>query len=233
MVAVAFALLARALRAVTDGGALMGAVIAFLLMNAAGLWGFPPLLAVFLLTLLATRWRAEYKRSIGAAERSGGRNAAQVLANLGATGLCALAASFFPRHSGPLLVAAMAVLAEAAADTVSSEVGQATASQPRMILGFHPAPPGTNGAVSLPGTFAGVIAASAVAWAAVVCGVIGPRWAPVVAAAGAAGMIFDSLLGASLENRGKVGNDGVNFVSTVFAADLALLMVLLVQHGVM
>ena len=233
MVAVAFAVLARALRAVTDGGALMGAVIAFLLMNAAGLWAFPPLLAVFLLTLLATRWRAEYKRSIGAAERGGGRNAGQVLANLGAAGLCALAASFFPRHSGALLVAAMAVLAEAAADTVSSEVGQAAAAQPRMILGFQSAPPGTNGAVSLAGSFAGVIAACAVAWTAAMCGVVGWRWIPVVAAAGAAGMIFDSMLGASLENRGKMGNDAVNFVSTIFAADLALLMALLVEHGVM
>jgi uncharacterized protein (TIGR00297 family) len=233
VVAVAFAVLARALRAVTDGGALMGAVIAFLLMNAAGLWGFPPLMVVFFLTLLATRWRAEFKRSLGVAERGGGRNAWQVLANLGAAGLCALAASMFPHHSGPLLVAAMAVLAEAAADTVSSEAGQAVASRPRMILGFQPAPPGTNGAVSLEGTFAGCIAACAVAWTATLCGVIGWRWAPVVAAAGAAGMILDSVLGAALENRGKIGNDAVNFVSTVFAADLALLLALLVDRGLL
>jgi uncharacterized protein (TIGR00297 family) len=231
VVAIAFAVLARVLRAVTDGGALMGAAIAFFLMNAAGLWGFPPLVAVFFLTLLATRWRAEFKRNIGVAERGGGRNAWQVLANLGAAGLCALAATVFPRHSAFLLVAAMAVLAEAAADTVSSEAGQAVATRPRLIFGFDPVPPGTNGAVSLEGSFAGCIAACVVAWTAALCGVIGWRWAPMVAAAGVAGMIFDSLLGAALENRGKMGNDAVNFVSTVFAADLALLVALLFGRG--
>src|SRR3974390_695970 len=73
VVAVGFAVLARGLRAVTDGGALAGAVIAFILIVAGGLWAFVPLIAVFVVTLLATRWRAERKRSIGIAERSGGR----------------------------------------------------------------------------------------------------------------------------------------------------------------
>ncbi len=92
--------------------------------------------------MLATRWGAERKSSLGVAERAGGRNARQVLANLGAAGLCALAAAVFPRHSAMLMVGAMAVLAEAAADTVSSEVGQALSAQPRLILGLNLRAPG-------------------------------------------------------------------------------------------
>ena len=230
VVAAGFALLARGLRAVTDGGALAGAAIAFVLIVAGGLWVFVPLLAVFLLTLVATRWRAERKRSLGIAERSGGRKASQVFANLGAAGLCALAAVAFPRHSASFLIAAMAVLAEAASDTVASEAGQAVANQPRLVLGFQPVPVGTNGAISLEGTFAGCIAASVVAWTATLCGVAAWRWAPIISAAGVAGMLFDSVLGATLENRGKMGNDAVNFVSTIFAADLALLAVLFLQR---
>jgi len=38
------------------------------------------------------------------------------------------------------------------------------------------------------------------------------------------------VLGAGFENRGKMGNDAVNFVSTVFAADLALLAVMLLER---
>ena len=223
VVAVGFAVLARALRAVTDGGALAGAAIAFLLIVAGGLRAFVPLIAVFLVTLLATRWRAERKRSLGIAERGGGRNAGQIAANLGAAALCALGAVQFPQHTHSLMVGAMAALAEAAADTVSSEVGQAAGAQPRLVLGFARAPVGTNGAISLEGTFAGCIAASLVAWTATLCGVVAWRWAPVIATAGAAGMLFDSVLGAAFENYGKMGNDAVNFVSTVFAADLALL----------
>lgn len=230
VVALAFALLARGLRAVTDGGAITGAVIAFFLILAGGLWAFLPLVSVFLLTLISTRWRAERKRSLGIAERRGGRDAGQVLANLGAAGLCAAAAAFAPRRSTALMVGAMAVLAEAAADTVSSEAGQAASSSPRMILGFRPAPPGTNGAVSLAGTLAGCIASILVASTAARFGVVPARWAPVIAAAGIAGMLIDSVVGELFENRGKLGNDAVNFVSTVVAADLALLAVLIAQR---
>jgi uncharacterized protein (TIGR00297 family) len=229
VVALGFAVMARALRAVSDGGALVGAVIAFLWMTAAGLRGFAPLLAVFLLTLLATRWRSEQKRNIGVAERMRGREASQVLANLGASGLCAAAATIFPQRSEILLLGAVAALAEAAADTVSSEIGQAVGKPPRMILGFEPAPAGTNGAISLEGTLAGCIAASVVAWTAALLGVVPWQSASVITIAGISGMLFDSVLGVTLENRGKLGNDSVNFVSTVFAADLALIVVLVMR----
>lgn len=210
------------MRAVSDGGALVGAVIAFVLMVAAGLVGFLPLVAVFVLTLAATRWRSERKRSLGVAERGSGRSASQVLSNLAAAGLCASAAIFFPQESDILLAGAMAALAEAAADTVSSEAGQAMETRPRMILGFRPAPVGTNGAVSVEGTLAGCIAASVVAWTGGFFRIVPWQWTPVIAIAGICGMLLDSVLGAALENRRKMGNDSVNFVSTVFAADLAL-----------
>jgi uncharacterized protein (TIGR00297 family) len=230
IVSISFAVLARAAGAVTDGGAVMGALIAFLLMAAAGLWAFLPLFTVLLLTMIATRWGAERKSRLGVAERAGGRTARQVLSNLGAAGICAFAATIFARHSAIFMIGAVAVLAEAACDTVSSEVGQALPTRPRMILGLEPASPGTNGAISLEGTFAGCIAAGLVAWTATLAGVVPWGWAPVIALCGIAGMLFDSVLGAGFENRGDMGNDSVNFVSTVFAADLALLATLLLLH---
>jgi uncharacterized protein (TIGR00297 family) len=215
--------------AVSDGGALVGIVIAFLLMVAAGLGGLLPLLAVLVLTLVATRWRSERKRNMGVAERGSGRSASQVFANLGAAAFCAAADMVFPRYSYILMVGAMAALAEAAADTVSSEIGQAAAREARMILNLQPAPIGTNGAISLEGTFAGCIAAFIVAWVSAFFGVVNGRWALVIAVAGIAGMFFDSVLGATLENRGKMGNDSVNFVSTVFAADMAIIAVMFLE----
>ena len=216
--------------AVTDGGALVGVIVAFVLMRAAGLLGFVPLIVVFVLTVITTRWGYERKQRLGVAERRRGRKASQILANLGAPALCALAAIRFLRSGDVLLLAAMAALAEAAADTVSSEVGQATANHAYMITGFRPAAIGTNGAISVEGTLAGCIAASLVAWVSSFAGLVIWQWTPIVAVAGIAGMLLDSILGATWENAGKMGNDSVNFVSTVFAADLALVAVIVVDR---
>jgi len=44
------------------------------------------------------------------------------------------------------------------------------------------------------------------------------RWMWIAVAAGVFGMVVDSFLGALLERRGWIGNDSVNFISTVVAA---------------
>jgi uncharacterized protein (TIGR00297 family) len=229
VVAIGFAVVARTLGAVTDGGALMGVLVAFVLMLAAGTAGFVPLLTVFVITVLATRLGHARKQRLGVAERGAGRTASQVLANLGAAALCALPVIWFPRLSEILLTGAMAALAEAAADTASSEIGQATARAAYMITDFREAPIGTNGAVSVIGTLAGCVAACLVALVSALFGVASWSW-PVVALSGIAGMFFDSVLGATWENSGRMGNDAVNFVSTIFAADLALTVAMVMQR---
>ena len=124
----------------------------------------------------------------------------------------------------------MAALAEAAADTVSSELGQATARGAYMITDFRDVPIGTNGAISIEGTLSGCVAACIVSWVSAVVGFVDWHWTPVIAFAAIGGMFLDSIMGATWENSGKMGNDAVNFVSTVFAADVALVVALISPH---
>jgi uncharacterized membrane protein len=49
-------------------------------------------------------------------------------------------------------------------------------------------------------------------------------------AGGVFGLLFDSLLGATLERAGWLNNDGVNFLSTASAAGFALAMVAFMPH---
>ena len=77
--AIGFAVIARTLGAVTDGGALMGVLVAFVLMLAAGLAGVVPLLMVFVITVLATRLGYARKQQLGVAERGPGRSASQAV----------------------------------------------------------------------------------------------------------------------------------------------------------
>jgi uncharacterized protein (TIGR00297 family) len=230
VVAIGLAVLARAMGSVTDGGALAGAAVAFVLMLAAGFAGFIPLLTVFVLTVITTRWGYSRKQRLGVAERKKGRRASQIVANLGAATLCALPVICFPELSELLLVGALAGLAEAAADTVSSELGQATSRSAYMITDFRDVPIGTNGAISVEGTLAGCVAASIVSWVGATCGVVDWRWTPVIAFAAIGGMFLDSILGATWESEGKLGNDSVNFLSNVFAADAALVVTLIMAR---
>jgi uncharacterized protein (TIGR00297 family) len=227
------------LRAATPAAALTGAIVTASLMDSTVSFPYDPwhtalipILLVFLLAFASTRAGRARKQRLGTAEKHGGRSAAQVAANLGFAALISteMAQSWavglhgFPQFAlgrTPLLTAGLAALAEAAADTVSSELGQVVGGRPRMITTLRLVDPGVDGAISGVGTVAGVVAAAMVSAAGM--------WAlrgdaSMFAAActgGVFGLLFDSLLGATFERLGWLNNDAVNFLSTAAAAACA------------
>jgi uncharacterized protein (TIGR00297 family) len=116
------------------------------------------------------------------------------------------------------LLAAAASLSEAAADTVSSEVGQASNEEAYLITNWEKVPAGNDGAVSPQGTLAGMAAATIVSLICVVGGLLPWKWLGISVMAAVLGMIADSYLGASLQRRGMLNNDSVNFLSTLLSA---------------
>ncbi|HVZ82558.1 MAG TPA: DUF92 domain-containing protein [Terracidiphilus sp.] len=230
------------LHSATPFGACVGAILTACLMldtaeASSTLWksALLPVLTLLVLTSLATRLGRKRKEQLGTAEHRSGRVAAQVAANIGAAALVSthaaqmwmsdsnlFAAAGWP--NGLLYAPALAALCEAAADTVSSELGQVLNSRPRMITTMRIAPPGTDGAISLGGTLAGMLAGGIVA--AVGTPALRGGWLlfAVGWAGGVFGLFFDSLLGATFERRGWLNNDAVNFLSTVSAASFALLL---------
>jgi len=81
-------------------------------------------------------------------------------------------------------------------------------------------PAGTNGGITALGSAAGVLAASVAASTAFRPTPHAALVVLVITLAAVCGMIFDSVLGATLEGR-WLNNDGVNFLSTCFAAAVA------------
>jgi uncharacterized membrane protein len=214
--------------------------------------GITPLALLFVLTFIATRLGRKQKAAAGLAEGRKGRSAAQVVANLGTAALFSSlwgenisgwlftvrSGSFGFAYSGReghilymhvLWLPMLAALAEATADTVSSEIGQAFGGQPILLTTLRRVPPGTDGAVTLLGTLAGVAAAAVVALSAIPAMGLSLSECAVALTAGVAGLFFDSLLGATVERRGWLGNDLVNLSSTAFAAALSLLLLRLTQ----
>jgi uncharacterized protein (TIGR00297 family) len=230
----AFALAARRLRAATVGGAAFGGMICLLMTFWTGTWtksvvrsGLTPLVLLFLLTFLATRAGRQRKMNAGLAEARRGRSAAQVIANLSIAGICSSPwivwivggeTSLVTRAILIMKIGCLAALVEATADTVSSEIGQAFGGNPALIVGLRRVAPGTDGAVTTVGTCAGIAAGALVAIAGGWAMHVGAVGILTVLGAGVSGLFFDSLLGATVERRGWIGNDLVNFTSTLFAA---------------
>ena len=218
-VTLGFAVLARALRGVNRSGALAGGLACFLLFAGAGPAAFGTLAALFLMTWVATRLGYRRKLALGLAERREGRNAWQILANLAVAALGSVA--FSATGNRVWLIAALAALAEAATDTVASEIGQYRGPDARLITTWERVPPGTDGGITIPGSIAGLAAGMVIAAVATAGGLLSwvQLWIPVTT--GFAGMLIDSLLGATLQRRGWINNEAVNFFATLAAAALA------------
>jgi uncharacterized protein (TIGR00297 family) len=213
-----FAFVAWAARGVNLGGALAGSVIAFILA-VRDIRMFCLLLAVFVITLAATRLGSRRKHQLRIAEAARGRSASQVMANLGVAGLIAAL--------GPSgwTVLALAALAEAAADTSSSEIGLAFPGKTILITTWKTVSPGVDGGITLHGTTAALAAAGALALLANLSGLLPGHYATVVVCAGFLGSLADSVMGAMLERRGWLNNDQVNLLSTAAAVAIAWLLV--------
>src|SRR6185312_9451152 len=121
-------------------------------------------------------------------------------------------------------------LCELAADTVSSEIGSAYGRPTYMIGSRHQVEPGVNGGVSLLGSTIGIGSSAAVA---ILAAVVYPSPYPyhvrftefgLASLAGIFGMYVDSMLGASLETRGKLDNDAVNLLSSVVTSVTVFLL---------
>jgi uncharacterized protein (TIGR00297 family) len=222
----AFALAALTLRTITRSGALAGFLLGVMVYLGWGWKSFLLLLAFFVLGSATTRLGYATKAARGIAERRGGaRSWREAVANL-------LPGAFFSilvittHQERAFLVAVIATFAEAAGDTVSSEIGQWRSARAYLITGFRPVPVGENGAVSLAGSMAGLAAAAAVVTLGFTLGLCGLGGAAVALAAAIAGNLLDSLLGATIERRGLASNGAVNFAGTGFAGAAALALLL-------
>jgi len=213
-----FAVLAWFAGGVNITGAVAGSVVAFILA-VRDLRLFLALLVVFAVTLAATRIGYARKQELRSAEPAGGRTAAQAMANLGIAALVVAVAS--PGLSSAWPVLALAALAEAAADTASSEIGMAFPGKTILVTTFRPVPAGTDGGISLLGTLAACAGAASIAAVAMLSGLATARPAAVIVLAGFLGTMVDSLLGALFERRGWLDNDLVNLISTAASAGVA------------
>jgi uncharacterized protein (TIGR00297 family) len=226
-ISLTLALLVLVARAATPLAAVTGGLLCAVLTLAGTPWyhsGLPALITLFVLTWAATRFGRARKQQLGVAEDKRGRNAAQVAANLGIAGLAAATSLIHPVLGSGYTVMVVAALAEATADTLASELGEVVGGQPLLVTTFRRVAPGTDGAISLAGTAAGVCGALVVAAISQTTLKLSVGDTSAAALGAVGGLFVDSLLGATIERHGWLNNDAVNFLSTLASALMAILL---------
>jgi uncharacterized protein (TIGR00297 family) len=221
---VLMAFVAFLLGSIDLAGALSAIVIGIVVVLGTSLQGFLLMVAFFVLGSVATKIGYRRKAARGIAQEKGGaRGWRNAWANGGVAALIALAAALRPEGERDLLILAYAAaVATATADTCSSEFGKAFGRRTFLITTLRPVPPGTEGAVSAEGTFAGLLGAAAIGGLGYGLGLY-PGWGLlVVSLAGFLGALAESAIGTVAEKNGWLDNDLLNALNTAIGAGFAV-----------
>jgi uncharacterized protein (TIGR00297 family) len=217
----------------TPAGYLHAWVLGVLVWGCLGWRGYGVVMVYFLVGSSVTRIGMAQKEAAGIAEkRSGARGPENVWGSALVGAICALgvgALSVTEPMDGSAFAIALLTLAYVASfstklsDTTASEVGKVYGKRTFLITTLQPVPPGTEGAVSLEGTLAGIggsVVIAGVAWA------IGLISAPGIAICLIAAFLAtnaESVIGATLQARWDwLTNERVNIINTAIGAIAAV-----------
>ena len=243
-------------RSLTLGGVLAAVAVDLCISVPLGNFGFTTLMTFFVGSVAVDKFKKWYKSRKNKAEidrekRGDCRDVVQVLANGLVASLSAVL--YFCLGHRVFVIAFVASLAEAFADTVASGVG-IVARRVYDIFRFERCEQGISGGMSLPGTLASLLASAAVSLVAYAFGAISILELLIITAAAFLGAIFDSFLGSLLQVKYKctvcseivekeehcgaktahyrgvkiINNDVVNLLSTAASALAAAIVFILI-----
>jgi uncharacterized protein (TIGR00297 family) len=216
----------------TPAGLLHAWFLGVVLWGCLGWPGYVVMMFYFLVGSGVTRIGLAEKEALGIAEkRSGARGPENVWGSALVGMLCALGVGWLgwsgQNSSGiPLLLLGyVASLSTKLSDTCASEVGKAYGQRTFLITTLQPVPRGTEGAVSLEGTVAGLIASAAMAAVGWAVGLIMPIGMLFCMIAAFIATNLESVIGATLQSKfAWLTNEIVNIVNTLIGAIVAILL---------
>lgn len=223
-------LLLHRLPVLTAQGWIHGGVLGTMLWGTMGWPGWLTVVLYLALGSAVTRLGLKQKQALQLAESRGGRRGPSNLWGSAATGLSlAVLMAMAPAGATPLLcLGFVASFAAKLGDTWGSEIGKRWGGRTLLITTLQPVPAGTEGAISITGTVASVVAV--VLYAALALALLRPSIGPgplaqlvLLGAAATMATLVESWIGATWQGRlGWLTNELVNVALTIVAALLAM-----------
>lgn len=218
----------------TPAGTAHAWVLGVIIWGCLGWQGYAVVMFYFLVGSAITRVGMAEKQAAGIAEKRDGARGPENVWGSALTGtFCALGvlgAGYWGQNELiPVLVLGyVASLSTKLSDTCASEIGKAYGKSTFLITTLKPVPRGTEGAVSLEGTIAGIIGSIALAAVALGLGMIN-LWGflcTIIAAFVATNI--ESVIGATVQTKFPwLTNEIVNFINTLIGAIVAMILFIL------
>ncbi|MEO0407662.1 MAG: TIGR00297 family protein [Cyanobacteria bacterium P01_A01_bin.135] len=216
----------------TPMGLLHAWALGVLVWGTLGWQGYAVIMAYFLVGSAVTKVGFAEKEAAGIAEkRSGARGPENVWGSAATAALCALGvwAIALSQPAGAkvwtaaLLLGYVASLSTKLSDTCASEIGKAYGKRTFLITTLQPVPAGTEGAVSLEGTLAGVVASLVLAVLGWAVGLMSGGGILLCAIAAFVATNLESLIGATVQGQVDwLTNELVNVINTLIGAAVAM-----------
>ncbi|XP_027341459.1 protein VTE6, chloroplastic [Abrus precatorius] len=217
------------------GLSLSGIVAAFLLgtltWRAFGSSGFLLVATYFIIGTAATKVKMAQKVAQGVAEkRRGRRGPGSVIGSSAAGCVCAFLTIFGvggETFSQLWRLGFVASFCTKLSDTVSSEIGKAYGKTTYLVTTLKVVPRGTEGAVSVEGTLAGILASIVLAFVGFLIGEVSSHEAIICVLASQIANLGESIIGAALQEKEGfkwLNNDAVNIINISMGSIIAVLM---------
>ncbi|PSB04420.1 TIGR00297 family protein [Merismopedia glauca] len=223
----------------TTAGIWNGWLLGVLVWGTLGWQGYAVVLFYFLVGSLVTKIGMAQKEAAGIAEnRSGARGPENVWGSALTGTICAVGTLLIPwvysSNSNAilpwLLLGYVASFCTKLSDTCGSEVGKAYGKSTFLITTLQPVARGTEGAISLEGTLAGIVGSLGIAlvgWSVGLIDLWGIVWCVIAALIGTN---LESVIGATLQNKYDwLTNEVVNFINTLIGAIAAISLAIITQ----
>lgn len=220
----------------TPAGLIHAGILGVFLWGTLGWRGYLVMMVYFLVGSGVTRIGMAEKEAAGIAEkRSGARGPENVWGSALTGTICAIAAYLLaptqPQFVPFLLLGYVASISTKLSDTCASEVGKAYGKRTFLITTLQAVERGTEGAVSLEGTIAGIFGALAIAIVGWAVGLINAMGIAICLVAAFIATNLESVIGATLQNKFDwLTNELVNILNTLIGAGVAIALLLLL-HG--